>query len=425
MRRSGVILAITAIVLFGAWWFYESRDPVPWSDIEIDKLRSLWIGGLPPVPPDPSNRVADDRRAAELGHKLFFDPRLSGNGNVSCAVCHQPARRFTDGLPKGRAIGLSKRNTPSIVGTAYSPWLFWDGRKDSQWSQALEPLENPAEHGGNRMQYVRLIACDPEYRAGYEALFGTLPDFSDYSRFPEAAAPGVNPEWNAAWQLMSSEDQERINEVFINIGKMIAAYERLLIPAPSRFDAYVEAVLDGDEIAQQMIFNDAEIRGLRLFINDARCTECHNGPLFTNNEFHNTGILSYPGEVPDRGRSNGMRKVLGDPFNCLGQYSDAAERRCAELSFVRTGIELVGAMRTPSLRNLKDTAPYMHKGQMISLAEILDHYNRAPPAMNGHNESSPLGLSRSELRQLEAFLETLAAPPATTAQWLAPPDPAN
>ena len=105
--------------------------------------------------------VADNEEAASFGHRLFFDTRLSANGNVSCATCHQPERRFTDGLPKGRGIGLSGRNTRSIVGTAYSPWLYWDGRKDSQWSQAMSPLEDPAEHGGNRMQYVRIYQQRP------------------------------------------------------------------------------------------------------------------------------------------------------------------------------------------------------------------------------------------------------------------------
>ena len=150
-------------------------EPESWSEAEVETLRSLWIGSLPPLPLDTSNRVANDPRAASLGHRLFFDPGLSGTGGVSCSTCHQPERRFTDGLPKGQAIGTSKRNTPSIIGAAYSPWLYWDGRKDSLWSQALSPLEDPAEHGGRREQYVEFIAADPIYRPMYEAVFGELP----------------------------------------------------------------------------------------------------------------------------------------------------------------------------------------------------------------------------------------------------------
>ncbi|MDH3551714.1 MAG: cytochrome-c peroxidase, partial [Gammaproteobacteria bacterium] len=172
---------------------------------------------------------------------------------------------------------------------------------------------------------------------------------------------------------------------------------------------------------QRSAFSADEINGLRLFIGEAACTQCHNGPLFTNHEFHNTGVLAFPGEVPDKGRVLGAREVLSDPFNCLGNYSDDVDKNCAELEFARTGPELIGAMRTPSLRNLENTGPFMHKGQLTSLAEVLRHYNDAPPSMIGHSEAKPLQLNKRELRQLEAFLETLAAPLATAEKWLAPP----
>ncbi|MFQ5981956.1 MAG: cytochrome-c peroxidase [Woeseiaceae bacterium] len=412
------VLAMAALV---AWWLNRSFDPPAWSEAEIDILRSLWIGSLPPLDSDSSNAVGDDSRAAMLGKQLFFDRRLSGNGAIACATCHQPERRFTDGLAKGQAIGTSKRNTPSIVGVAYSPWLYWDGRKDSQWSQALSPLEDPDEHGGSRMQYVRLIAEDPVYKTAYEALFGSMPDLSDRNRFPERAGPVEDAKWHDSWQAMTADDQELVNKVFANLGKSIAAYERLLMPGPSRFDTYVEAVLAGDDEAQRATFNKDETRGLRLFIGEANCTQCHNGPLFTNHEFHNTGVISFPGEVPDKGRVAGVRTAKSDPFNCLGAYSDDPEKNCAELRFARSGAELIGAVRTPSLRNLDATAPFMHKGQMATIAEVLDHYNRAPLAMIGHNEAKPLKLSRRELRQLERFLETLAAPLATPPEWLEGP----
>ena len=109
-------------------------------------------------------------------------------------------------------------------------------------------------------------------------------------------------------------------------------------------------------------------------------------------------------------------------FNCVGYFSDDSDANCAELRFARTGDELIGAHKTPSLRNVALTAPYMHAGQMTSLTEIIDQYNRAPLAMIGHNEAEPLDLSGRELRQLESFLGSLAAPPATPHQWLEPPD---
>jgi len=388
-------LAATATVIaIAVWLHFRSVEPEPWSEAEVAILHSLWIGNLPAPPADATNSVADDLRAANFGHLLFFDPRLSGTGGVSCSTCHQPERHFTDGLPKGQAIGMSKRNTPSIVGAAYSPWLYWDGRRDSLWSQALSPLEDPAEHGGRREQYLEFIAADPEYREMYVSLFGEIPDLSN---------------------------EDAVNAAFANVGKVIAAYERLLIPGRSRFDAYVEAVIAGDHRLQSETFSIEEISGLRLFIGPAACTQCHNGPSFTNHEFHNTGVISFPGEIPDRGRVAGVRQVLADPFNCDGPFSDDVDHDCAELAFTRTGPELIGTFRTPSLRNLENTGPFMHKGQIETLGEVLQHYNEAPLAMIGHNEAKPLGLSDRELRQLEAFLRTLAAPLATADKWLRAP----
>ena len=409
------VFGFAALASATGWWLLRPSDPPPWTDGQIGLLRSLWIGSLPPLPPDPTNAVADDPRAAGLGHTLFFDTRLSGNGRVACATCHQPERRFTDGTPKGNAIGESERNTMSIVGAAYSPWLYWDGRKDSLWSQALSPLEDSNEMGGNRVAQARVIVDDPRYRAAYEALFGPLPDLSDPLRFPAVGAPVHDATLAANWRSMAAEDQALVTKVFVNIGKAIAAYERLLIPSPSRFDAYAQAVLDEDPAAQQAAFNANEVRGLRLFIGEAACIQCHNGSLFTNNEFHNTGVLSFPGEVPDQGRIDGVRMVRNDPFNCRSDHSDDPNRSCPELEFARDGVELIGAFRTPPLRNLEGTSPYMHKGQISTLAEVLDHYNRAPLAMIGHNEAKPLNLNGRELEQLEAILETLSAPLETGA----------
>jgi len=383
---AAVALAVAAI-LPGT----GSAEALSWTEAEIAVLRSLAISSLPPLPEDPTNLVADDPRAAEFGRQLFFDPGLSATGSVSCSTCHQPERQFTDGLDKGQGIGQSKRNTPSIVGVAYSPWLYWDGRRDSVWSQALSPLEDPVEHGGNRQQYVRFIESTPMYLEQYELLFGVLPDLSD---------------------------TENVDHVFANLGKAIAAYQRLLMPGRSRFDDYVDAVIASDAIAQQKLFGPDEERGLKLCSGVANCTQCHNGPLFTNNEFHNTGVLSYPGEVPDRGRVAGVREVLSTQFNCRSEFNDAQSKECAELDFARTGYEVMGAFRTPSLRNLEHTAPFMHKGQLKTIAAVLEHYNEAPLAMIGHNEAKPLDLIDRELQELEAFLATLAAPLATDSKWL-------
>ncbi|MBT8102983.1 MAG: cytochrome-c peroxidase, partial [Gammaproteobacteria bacterium] len=172
----GVALVVAAAITIA--WQYRAKDPPAWTDAEIQVLRSLSLESLPALPPDPSNAVADNPQAAKFGERLFLDPRLSANGSISCATCHQPARQFTDGLAKGQALGTSRRNTPSIVGSAYSPWLYWDGRRDSLWAQALSPLEDPNEHGASRLQVVGFIAEDDEYRAMYETLFGEFGDVS-------------------------------------------------------------------------------------------------------------------------------------------------------------------------------------------------------------------------------------------------------
>jgi len=389
---SGLLKVAVAIVAIGvslAACQQWSSSPPDWTESEIGVLKSLWLESLPELPPDPSNAVADNPAAAEFGRQLFFDTRLSANGGISCATCHQQERRFTDGLQKAQAIGTTLRHTPSIVGTAYSPWQFWDGRRDSQWSQALAPLEDANEHATDRGQVVKLIAQDLTYRSSYESLFGVLPD-------------------------LSGGDATALNTIFANIGKSIAAFERTVMPTTSRFDEYVQALVDDDAARQEQLFSDDERWGLRLFIGEANCTQCHNGPLFTNHEFHNTAVINFPGDIPDTARAAGVKEVMANEFNCRGLYSDDPERRCAELEFARTGVELIGAFKTPSLRNLENTAPFMHKGQIATLAAVLEHYNEAPDAMIGHNEAKPLGLGRRELQQIEAFLNTLAAPVAAT-----------
>jgi len=406
MRRAywivgGITLIAVAIVLWTA------NRPASWTEAEVATLRSLWIGSLPPLPPDPSNAYADDSQAAAFGQALFFDTRFSSNGEVACATCHIPDKMFNDGLPLGQGVGRMTRRTMTIIGTAYSPWLFWDGRKDSQWSQALGPMESPVEHGGTRTQYAHLI--DEQYHAQYESVFGELPDFSHRARFPDVAGPVDEPSAHAAWDAMTPADREAVTQVYVNMGKAIAAYERAIVPGPSRFDVYVEALLKNDKEGMQTTLTKDEVAGLRLFIGRAQCIKCHNGPLFTNNEFHNTGAPAAEGLPADDGRASGVSKVLEDEFNCLSQWSDAGENDCAELRFVTsTGEQLEGAFKPPTLRNVAESAPYMHAGQYTTLAKVLGHYNHPPHAPLGHSELEPLGLTANELAQLEAFLRALS-----------------
>ncbi len=390
-----------------------------WSKKELTSMRSLWIGSLPSVPPDPSDKFADDQRAAKLGHKLFFDARFSGNGRVSCSTCHQPALLFQDGRPRARAIGTAARRTPSIIGAAYSPWQFWDGSKDSLWAQAQRPMESAVEMGSDRTFIAHQVAR--HYRREYESLFGPLPP--GLASLPEHAGPTASAPARSAWRQLTAVQRRSVSNVLANVGKAIEAYERKIVPGPARFDRYVAAVLSGHGDQAKTIFSADETQGLRLFVGAARCTDCHNGPLLTNHSFENVGVPAVPGLPPDPGRKRGVRLVLRDEFNCMGPFSDAPPGSCAKLRFaVTTGPSLLGQFKTPSLRNVAEMAPYMHAGQFATLKRVVDFYSRAPSAPAGRSVVLPLDLMPQQKTQLIAFLMTLSGPLATDPKWLTPPD---
>lgn len=419
--RTLITLVLGAVLAWQGWQQIPAPLPTQWSAAELALIQSLSITQLPALPPAAGNAVADHPVAAEFGHRLFFDTRLSASGTIACATCHQPDFYFSDQLPLGVGLATGERNTMALPGAAHSPWLFWDGRKDSMWSQALAPLENPLEHASNRLALAHLLNDDNEYRQYYRTLFGDLPDLDDVARFPAAASPLGDVGLQQAWYAMDSEDQQAVSRVFANLGKALEAYQRLLMPGPARFDDYVAAVAVDGRLKQAEIFDRAETAGLRLFLNKAQCVSCHNGPLLSNNAFHNTAVLSAPGILPALGRVAGLRMAQDDPFNCLGEFSDASAAECAELRFARGGDDMLGAQRTPSLRNLDRTAPYMHAGQLATLRQVIEHYNAAEIAVIGHNEAKPLRLRAIEKRQLERFLQTLNGPLAVDDKWLQAP----
>lgn len=407
---AAIVVAAVAIAIAALW------PRGAWTDEEVAAIRALSMGSLPALPPSPSNRYADSVEAAELGHRLFFDTRLSSNGMVSCATCHDPARQFQDGKPLADGVGRTNRRTMTVVGTAYSPWLFWDGRKDSLWAQALGPMENPVEHGGTRTLYAHQIA--QHYRAEYEALFGPMPELDD---LPANAGPVDDPVARSAWDAMAASDREAVTRIYVNMGKAIEAYERQIMPGAARFDAYAEGLVEGDRQAAAVLDAD-EVAGLRLFVGKASCTNCHNGPLFTNNDFHNTGVPAVAELPEDTGRALGATQVLADEFNCLSRYSDATPEQCSELRFLKPeGHVLERAFKPPSLRNVVGRGPFMHAGQIDTLQAVLAHYNTAPEAPAGHSELEPLNLDDTEVSQLIAFLGSLSGPLAAEERWLHPP----
>ena len=382
---------VIALALLAGLGYAAASAPSGPSPALLKAAVELSLDALEAQPRDPSNRWADDPRAADLGHRLFFDARLSGNGKVACATCHDPRKDFQDGIALGKGVGTTERRTMPVASTAYSPFLFWDGRKDSQWAQALGPLESPVEHGGNRAQYAKVIAR--HYRDDYERIFGPLPEL---------------------------RERDAATRVFVNLGKAIAAYERRIQYGASRFDRFVSAWKASGMPPKDVLTTD-EMAGLALFAGKANCIQCHNGALLTNNEFHNTGVPRAAGLPQDHGRAAGNAAVRADEFNCRSRWSDAGGD-CPELdALAASRPEHERAFKVPSLRNVAERAPYMHAGQFSTLAEALEHYNRAPAAPAGRTELKPLGLSRGELHQLEAFLRTLSGGLAAPAKYLSPP----
>jgi len=397
------VLLFLLILLVGIKEYSSSGDSdvageTIWSHEELALLQSLAlsIGNKPRSFEQQTNEFASSRAAAAFGYQLFFDTDLSHSGATACASCHHPDKAFTDGLVHPPTHSQpAPRNTPTLVGAALSPWQFWDGRSDSLWSQALEALESPLDHGMPRTEVIQLIK--KKYRTDYEALFGILP---------------------------ASDDSAAIDRAFTNVGKAIGAYIARLEPAPGRFDRYVAGLVGSlDSAAPVERLTRTEIAGLKLFISDEKgqCISCHNGPLFTNNEFKSINVPDFSGS--DRGRLAGAEEVLRNAFNCLGEFSDSEEESCSDLIYIKQNDpELTAAFKVPTLRNLSLTAPYMHSGLFPRLADVLRYYNHPLQRAGDHLDIVPLDMFPHELEQLEAFLMTLDGGINVDQKWLQPPE---
>jgi cytochrome c peroxidase len=379
-----------------------------WTAEERALLATLRRSQLPAEKPDPSNRVADSPAAAALGKRLFGDARLGPSGRVACASCHDPQRQFEDGRPRGIGLAEGERRTMPVIDARHSAWFFWDGRKDSLWSQALGPLEDAREHGGNRLRYARLL--QRHHRAAYESVFGAMPDLAG---LPQDAGPLGSAEERAAWAALDDATRRAVSRVFANLGKAIAAYEATLHYGDSRVDRYIDGLLSGSPDGLAAL-DAPEKAGLRLFIGKGRCATCHNGPLLTDHHFHNTGVPPLDAGRPERGRAAAIGAVQADEFNCLGPFSDAPPAQCEELRFIATDDpRMLGAFKTPSLRNVALRPPYMHAGQIATLPEVVQHYAAAPPAAIGRSELEaprPRGLSPLERAQLVSVLRAWSGP---------------
>jgi cytochrome c peroxidase len=383
-------------------------------DFTPDELAAvLEHSPLPPPPPDPTNRWADDPRAQRLGQFLFHDTRLSANGQVACATCHPADKHLADGLQFAQALGTAERHTPALWNVAHNRWLFWDGRADSLWAQAVQPIENPVEMGFSRLGVLRLFAADAELRGAYEDLFGPLP-----------TVPAAPPD--AA--LLPAGEWPAVDAFYANVAKAIAAHERRFTSDRAPFDVFVEGLRDGDP-AKLAALPPAAQRGLRLFVGRGHCNLCHSGPNFTDMEFHSTRIpLARKDLRRDSGRNTGIEKLQADTFNGAGPHSDDPATGRAKLDFLHTRADFIGQFKTPSLRNVAVTAPYMHAGHFATLRDVLHHYSTFETTFDhtpGHFERmlTPLNLTDGETDDLLAFLESLTDVDLPTEVLVAPAGP--
>lgn len=262
------------------------------------------------------------------GKKLFFDTRLSADGSISCATCHDPQRGFAD--KRVFSIGVfgqrSNRHSPSLIGRSFGSLQFWDGRSASLEEQVLDPIQNPKEMGMSVDAVLTRLRSDPAYA----------------SLTPESLAAAL------------------------------ASYVRTIRSVDSPFDRYMSPAGGG--------LADIEREGLRLFRDKARCYICHSGDHFTDEMFHNTGVAWRAGRLQDEGRAAVTRK----PYD-------------------------KGAFKTPTLREIANTAPYMHDGSVATLEEVIEYYDRGGNTNPYLDENIvPLHLSADEKRALLAFLRALS-----------------
>lgn len=325
-----------------------------WTTAEWAKARRF--SPLPSVPADATNALADNLEAAHLGHRLFFDPRLSPHG-VACATCHDPEKGFTDGLPVPNTLAPLHRHTMTILNVGYYRWLTWDGAGDSLWLQAVGPLESPKEMGSSRLHVVHTVM---RHYGETLAQLARLPSdwAKSWPKLPISGKPG-----DAAFDTLPTASQDAVNRVFATILKCLAAYERRIVSHPAPFDRYVAGEHAALSVAAQ--------RGFQHFLR-LQCDTCHSTPLFSDDEFHNLGLPPLP--VADKGRAEGLPRLQQNPFRGTGPYADGPP--VVRASDYRVGQALVGSFRTPSLRDVAHTAPYGHNGSVATLDDWLTHYVR-------------------------------------------------
>ncbi|HEY6133971.1 MAG TPA: cytochrome c peroxidase [Rubrivivax sp.] len=381
---------VVALLAACATWAAATSPAPEFSPAELRRVQQLgpWP---PPAAQDPGNAQAGRPEVIALGQRLFFDPRLSPDGRFACASCHAPAQAFADGLARAQGRETLARNTPSLWNAVHERWYGWDGAFDSLWSQALQPLLDQREMGASAAHVVATIRADAELGCAYRRVFGS--------------APG---------------DEEA---TLVNAAKALGAFVGSLVSGRTPFDDFRDALARNDAHAAERYPADAR-RGLRIFVGRGQCNVCHAGPMFSNGEFGDTGLPHFvrPGVV-DPGRHGGINILRASPHNLLSRWSDAPADSAAAVKtrHVQLQPRNFGEFKVPSLRNVALTAPYMHDGQIATLAGVVRHYseiNLERLHTDGEQILKPLQLSSDESADLLAFLQSLSDPRA--AQWTAP-----
>ena len=338
--------------------------------------------GLPMAPEPEDNPQTPEK--ISLGKKLFEDKRFSSTGEVSCATCHADEKAFTDS-PLSVSEGIRKltgtRNAPTVLNAVFFETMFWDGRSPSLEDQALHPPTNPVEMGlKDHQPILDIVRSDPEYLKAFEEVFG------------------------------KSGDAITMDEVT----KAIAAFERTLVSGNSPFDRYFYG---GEEDA----LTAAQKRGFDLFVNKGRCVSCHvieqTQALFTDNRFHNigVGINDIQEDVPDLAHEFLKAEATASEVD----VEVLTNKKTSELGrfAVTRGFDGLGAFKTPTLRNVDVTAPYMHDGSLKTLDDVVEHYNNGGVTNAGDRLNDflsggirPLELTDEEIDDLVAFMKALTSP---------------
>ena len=437
-RASLALLALPTVILVGCVTEERLEDGLftaeEWAIVQT-------LSPLPPPELDPTNRYDGDDRVARFGQKLFFDADYSGplkvgdngqngglgkvneEGKIACASCHIPDDWFIDtrSNPRSTSLGVDWhfRNAPTLVNVAtYQKQFGWAGQDDNLWGKNITPPE--MQMGTDRSSVVHHLYA--RYRREYNELFdpdldpALDPDHLNAHRFPRPATP---LDADSYWDQMDPQDQHHINTAYANFGKAIAAYERLLVSDDAPFDRYVAG--DTDAISEPAK------RGLKLFIGKAACVACHEGPTFSDEQFHVTGVPQIGEHVPDHdwGRYGAIPFYLGWDFNTAGEFND--DPSIDRTEGVKQENALRGAFRTKGLRNVAMTGPFLHTGHLDTLEEVVELYNQggAESGFAGVKDPKlkPLNLTQQEVEDLVVFLETLTGQPIPEELRRPPADP--